>query len=215
MKMERNCINCRFFRSSGNKTHCNNCIMSTLDYIPSEWVPATTAQIFKRAADNLIRTNSGLSGSMENGYTYNPKTIDDLKVLEDYCNEKHETLSKEERKEYHKMYKPRTSKQRALDSIKNVIFNYPATIVFWSDGTKTVVKCGDGDVFDPEKGLAMAIAKRSFDNQGYYYDVIKKWLPEEEFIGGTGEERLDSSLADMLGAKLRAAFALKVNGKDE
>lgn len=25
--------------------------------------------------------------------------------------------------------------------IKNVIFNDPATIVFWKDGTKTVVKC--------------------------------------------------------------------------
>ena len=204
--------------------HCINCITSTLDYIPSEWVPATTAQIFKRAADNLIRTNSGLSGNIENGYTYNPKTIDDLKVLEDYCNDDIKVLEDycnddikvlEERKEYNKMYKQRTSKQKALDSIKNVIFNYPATIVFWNDGTKTVVKCGDGDVFDPEKGLAMAIAKRAFDNQGYYYDVIKKWLPEEKFIGGTSEEHLGGNLADMLEAKLRAAFAPKVRGKDE
>lgn len=215
MKMERNCCDCRFFGSSGNKTHCNNCGTSTLDYIPSEWVPATTAQIFKRAADNLIRTNSGLSGSMENGYTYNPKTNGDLEALKDCINEKYGILSKEERKEYNKMYKQRTSKQKALDSIKNVIFNDPATIVFWADGTKTVVKCGDGDVFDPEKGLAMAIAKRAFDNQGYYYDVIKKWLPEEEFIGVSGEERLGDSLADMLEAKLRAAFAPKVRGKDE
>ena len=26
-----------------------------------------------------------------------------------------------------------------IPEIKNVIFNYPATIVFWKDGTKTVV----------------------------------------------------------------------------
>ena len=45
-----------------------------------------------------------------------------------------------------------------IREIKNVIFNDPATIVFWEDGTKTVVKCQDGDEFDPEKGLAMAIA---------------------------------------------------------
>lgn len=59
--------------------------------------------------------------------------------------------------------------------IKNVIFNDPATIVFWTDGTKTVVKCQDGDEFDPEKGLAMAIVKKVFGNQGNYFNEIKKW----------------------------------------
>ena len=64
-------------------------------------------------------------------------------------------------------------------SIKNVIFNDPATIVFWSDGTKTVVKA-EGETFDPEKGLAMAIAKKSLGNEGNYYDIFRKWLPKEE-----------------------------------
>lgn len=64
--------------------------------------------------------------------------------------------------------------------VKNVIFNDPATIVFWVDGSKTVVKCGENDTFDPEKGLAMAIAKRALGNQGNYYNHIKKWLLEEE-----------------------------------
>lgn len=50
--------------------------------------------------------------------------------------------------------------------IKNVIFAPPATIVYWSDGSKTVVKCSEKDVFDPEKGLAMAIAKRCGGNRG-------------------------------------------------
>lgn len=64
--------------------------------------------------------------------------------------------------------------------IKNVIFNNPATIVFWEDGTKTIVKCQDGDVFDPEKGLTMAISKKALGNKGNYCNEIKKWLPEEE-----------------------------------
>lgn len=33
-------------------------------------------------------------------------------------------------------------------SIRKVIFNDPATVVLWSDGTKTVVKCGPEDKFD-------------------------------------------------------------------
>ena len=60
-------------------------------------------------------------------------------------------------------------------SIKNVIFAPPATIVYWSDGSKTVVKCSEKDVFDPEKGLAMAIAKRCGGNKGSYYKEIQNW----------------------------------------
>lgn len=64
--------------------------------------------------------------------------------------------------------------------IENVIFNDPATIVFWADGSKTVVKCQEGDVFDKEKGLAMAISKRALGDKGRYCNEFKKWIPEIE-----------------------------------
>ena len=69
--------------------------------------------------------------------------------------------------------------------IKNVIFNDPATIVFWSDGTKTVVKCGKNDIYDPEKGLAMAVAKKYLGtnkSHSNYMDEFKKWLPQAEIV---------------------------------
>lgn len=72
-----------------------------------------------------------------------------------------------------------SQKQLAMNSITNVIFNNPATIVYWSDGTKTVVKCDERDEFDPEKGLAMAICKKHFGG-GFYNDIFKKWIPKEE-----------------------------------
>lgn len=65
--------------------------------------------------------------------------------------------------------------------IKRVIFNDPATIVFWTDGTKTVVKA-HGDRFDEEKGLAMAISKRALGNTGRYYNVFKKFVPKENEV---------------------------------
>ncbi len=65
-------------------------------------------------------------------------------------------------------------------AIDKVVYHGPATIVFWTDGTKTVVKCGKKDIFDPEKGLAMAIAKKAFGNCGNYYDIFKKHLPKRE-----------------------------------
>lgn len=67
-------------------------------------------------------------------------------------------------------------------TIKKVYFNDPATVVMWEDGTKTIVRSGEGDIYDPEKGLAMAIAKKALGNKGNYYEVFKKWLPEEEEI---------------------------------
>ena len=66
-----------------------------------------------------------------------------------------------------------------LPKIKKVIFNDPATIILWNDGTKTVVKA-EGEGFDHEKGMAMAIAKKALGNQGKYYNEFKKWLPEEK-----------------------------------
>ena len=61
-----------------------------------------------------------------------------------------------------------------------VIFNDPATIVFWNDGTKTIVKCSPEDIYDPEKGLAMAFSKKMFGNDNTFHKHFKKWLPEEE-----------------------------------
>ncbi len=60
--------------------------------------------------------------------------------------------------------------------IERVIHHDPATIVYWTDGTKTVVKVQDGEVFDKEKGFAMAVLKKMFGNKGNYYNEIRKWV---------------------------------------
>ena len=61
-----------------------------------------------------------------------------------------------------------------MPKVKNVIFNPPATIVFWSDGTKTVAKACGRDEFDPERGLSMAIAKKALGNGAY--GEMKRWM---------------------------------------
>lgn len=71
----------------------------------------------------------------------------------------------------------------ACNPIKKVIFNDPATIVFWKDGTKTVVKSQEGAEFDPEKGLAMAISRHYLcDICGLerYDGIFKRYMPKEE-----------------------------------
>ena len=75
-------------------------------------------------------------------------------------------------------------------NIKNVIFNDPATIVFWADGTKTIAKCSEDDIFDPEKGLAMAICKRALGDK--FRKTFSKWVPEEE-----KENKKDNAIASV------------------
>lgn len=64
--------------------------------------------------------------------------------------------------------------------IKDVIFSDPATVVFWSDGTKTVVKTRGGEKYDKEKGLAMAIIKKITGNTSNYYNIFKEWCSDEK-----------------------------------
>lgn len=77
-----------------------------------------------------------------------------------------------------------------VPEILDVIFNEPATIIFWADGTKTVVKA-IYDEFDPEKGLAMAIAKRCGGNKGNYYKEIQNWVEKsgKKYPGKTATQK--------------------------
>ena len=65
------------------------------------------------------------------------------------------------------------------EDIEKVIFNDPATIVYSKDGTKTVVKCQEGDTYDKEKGLAMCVAKKFFGNKGNFNKVFNKFIGED------------------------------------
>lgn len=65
-----------------------------------------------------------------------------------------------------------------IPEVKKVIFNDPATIVYWKDGTKTVVKCQHGDNFDSEKGFAMAFLKKCWGNKGNFNDKLIKIMKE-------------------------------------
>ena len=60
---------------------------------------------------------------------------------------------------------PKRNAPRSVPGIERIIFNDPATIVFWTDGTKTVVKAHDEE-FSEEHGLAMAMARKLLECRG-------------------------------------------------
>ena len=57
--------------------------------------------------------------------------------------------------------------------VDKIIANPPATIVFWKNGDKTVVKCSPDDEFDIEKGVAVAFLKYMFGNTGKFNELFR------------------------------------------
>ena len=93
--------------------------------------------------------------------------------------------------------------------IEKVIFNPPATIVFWKSGGKTVVKCNEPDKYDKAKGVALCYMKKALGNKsGPFNNMLRKagvYYTEEE-KKQEGEET--ASLIDM------AADTLKKGSKE-
>lgn len=105
----------------------------------------------------------------------------------------------------------------AIPEIVDVIFNEPATIVFWSDGTKTVVKTQDGEPYDPEKGMAMAFCKKLMGNnkRDYYHTFLhylKKYNKQQGYVAQDENIPYDFDFyaaAERLAEKLKAFYRTK------
>lgn len=66
----------------------------------------------------------------------------------------------------------RPTAMTAVHQPAQVIFNPPATIVYWRDGTKTVVRC-DNDEFSEEFGFAMACMRKIFGTRNAFKAQFK------------------------------------------
>ena len=106
-------------------------------------------------------------------YTFEPIDIDLMFSYRPTTDKKNETKKSVD------SFETKQSTNRRV-KIRDVIFSDPATVVFWSDGTKTVVKTRGGEKYDKEKGLAMAIIKKITGNTGSYYNIFKEWCGDEE-----------------------------------
>lgn len=66
----------------------------------------------------------------------------------------------------------------AVYRIKKVIYNPPATVIIWADGTKTVAKCDKDDIYDKQTGFLIAYFKKLFGNE--VAKQLRKWVWESE-----------------------------------
>lgn len=77
---------------------------------------------------------------------------------------------------------------------KKVIFNGPATIVIWQDGTKTIVKKSEDDTDDREKAVMYAILKKLCGNKAGMDRYLKQFFKEVESNEEKKEEAGSSEL---------------------
>lgn len=115
-------------------------------------------------------------------YLTSSRSIGKTKTMEDYIAEciKIDIKNTEQAMYHAKAWSKPMFWGANVTNIEKVIFNNPATIVIWKDGTKTVVKRQKGERWDKEKGLAMAIVKKVFGNKGNYCNLFKKWIDNDQ-----------------------------------
>ena len=126
--------------------------------------------------DDICIKPVAFSGTINDSKFYSEDMLDFL--LEDVMKQKSKELKQ-------KMAKSKEQENKDLVNafngiIDKVIFNDPATIIVFKNGEKVIVKCQEGDTYDKEKGLALAIIKFAFGNTSYFNTIFKKWLPEDD-----------------------------------
>lgn len=62
--------------------------------------------------------------------------------------------------------------------VDHIIYNHPATIVFWKDGTKTVVKCSENDPYIRYNAFCAALAKKIYGNNSQVNKIVASGIDQ-------------------------------------
>lgn len=65
---------------------------------------------------------------------------------------------------------------------EKIIYHDAATIVYWADGTKTVVKCNENDEYSEYAGFVAAVAKKMYGGA----NAINRLIDSKKVIRGNG-----------------------------
>lgn len=63
---------------------------------------------------------------------------------------------------------------------RKIIFNDPVSVVFWNDGTKTIVRRTKGEKFNKYTAFTAALAKKIFGNNTRVNAIVKSGIDQKE-----------------------------------
>lgn len=69
-----------------------------------------------------------------------------------------------------------------LPKPEKIIFHGPATIAIWPDGSKTVVKCQNGDDYDAEKAIALVYLKKMYGTNKSKSNYLDNLIKDVEIV---------------------------------
>ena len=72
--------------------------------------------------------------------------------------------------------------QKDIPALTKVISSDPATIVFWDDGTKTVVKCQEGDTYSAKVGILYAVIRKCIGEGKSYHNFLEQIEKFDHFV---------------------------------
>ena len=106
------------------------------------------------------------------------------------CKDGEKTLTKREQKRINKekAQLEKVKYNQFLNSLvkrntfcpKRIIVNGPCTIVFWSDGTKTIVRKSEGEIHNVYNAFCAALAKKMFGNNTQVCKMVKEMTVVEK-----------------------------------
>lgn len=97
--------------------------------------------------------------------------------------------------------------------IKRVIFNGPATIVFWTDNTKTVVKCAEEEVYNQRTAIMWAIMKKTYGNSSRVNKAFDKLIEDAESTNDENFADTEKLIKDTTKNLLNSIFGANANRK--
>lgn len=108
---------------------------------------------------------------------YTPEILNYNYVSQHFTPGSYANIIAEQKKKIDELQRRLKDYKTGMD-IQRIVFNPPATIVFWKDGTKTVVKCQKDQEFNPYFGFCTAVAKRIYGNNSR----VNRMVEEAEYV---------------------------------
>lgn len=97
--------------------------------------------------------------------------------------------------------------------VKKIMHNGPATIVFWKDGTKTVVRLKEGDTYDPYAAFTAAVAKRLYGKNMKISEIVDRYSKDLKKIDIPEAPPLDLTVEELKAAAEKLGYRVSKKPK--
>ena len=155
---------------------------------------AADAWVNKGDAMTCIASNTASSIAWENKNYIDYIEFSKIPLVSKYNWKTDSEKKKEEKEKEHKEKMNEAEKENARKIAikfepKQILQNGPVTIVFWKDGTKTLVRRSENSADDPYSAFCAALAKKIYGNNSRVKKILEKKTVKAKAKEKKGEKK--------------------------